>query len=296
MADLGDVTAALLALATTAVYPSGNAGPSVTSTPVRLFEGWPLADQLDLDMAGNMKVPGGGVTPNGVGPISNVSVFPMAGAGGNPYQVLDYPSVIVPPVYGLTASISSNVLTLTGTPTAGEYLTIIAQNSHVYSRTGASAAAILSALQADAVSDYPSVTATSSTITFPTTSTLQARLGAPGTMGQVTHRQKHAIIVSVWAPTPALRNALAAAIDVVMKENIRITLPDTSEALITYDRAIQSDNFETATVYRRDLYYNVEYATLQQFQAYVVTSVTTQWQPVEDYTGTAIGPPATSIQ
>ena len=288
MADLGDITAALLGIASTAVYPSGNAGPSVTGTPVRLFEGWPLADQLDLDMAGNMKVAGGGVTPNGVGPIASVSVFPMQGAGAQVFQVLNEPYTIVPAVYGLVPTVSNKTITVTGTPGTGEFMTIIADHRHVYSRGGSTVSAIISAIAADALADYPSLTYNASSITF-TTNDLQVRLGAPGTVGQVTHRQKHCIIVSVWAPTPAIRNQLAAAVDVVMKQNLRITLPDTSTAVVRYDRAIQSDNFETTTVYRRDLYYDVEYATLETWTAYVVTSVTTQWSSLDDISGVQVG-------
>jgi hypothetical protein len=52
LADLSDVTAYLYQQAIAAVYPSGTSQPSVAAMDVRLFEGWPIPDQLDRDLAG----------------------------------------------------------------------------------------------------------------------------------------------------------------------------------------------------------------------------------------------------
>lgn len=295
MADLSHVTAAILDLAVAAVYPNGTAQPSVVNAPVRLFEGWPLASQLELDMQGLKLAAAGGTEANGVGPISNVSVFPMAGGGAQTFQVLDKPYEIVPPAYGLTPSVADGTLTLAGTPSQGEFVTLNVENRRVYSRGGATAADICAALLPDVQVDYPSASANGATLTIPGVESIIVRQGAPATMGQVTHRQRHTIIVSVWAPTPALRSSLGASIDAALKTSLRITLPDTSQAIMVYDRTLQSDNFETMTVYRRDLYYSVEYATLETWTAYVVTSVTTQWTAQEDFTGGQIGTQTTTV-
>lgn len=279
MADISDISAAMLTIANGAVYPNGTGQPSVTSAPVKLFEGWPNADALNTDIAAG---------------TANVSIFPLASAGAQVFQILNEPYIITPPAYGLTPTLSGQKITLNGTPTNGEFLTVIADYRHIYSRNGASATAICSALATDAQADYPSASASGNTLTIPAQD-FTLRLGAPATMGQVTHRQRQTVIITVWAPDPATRNTLASAIDVVMKENLRITMPDTSQAVLTYDRTIITDSWEAMTVYRRDLYYTVEYATLEQWIAYVVTSVTTTWQSEDDYVGGSLAPPVSTV-
>jgi hypothetical protein len=82
MADLSDVTAYLATAASAAVYPNGTSQPSVAAMDCRIFEGWPIPDQLDRDMLGQML---SGTPPIPVtrpkGTVANVSVFAMPGTG-----------------------------------------------------------------------------------------------------------------------------------------------------------------------------------------------------------------------
>src|SRR6516225_8573850 len=102
---------------------------------VRIYEGWPIPAQLDLDMAGQVlsgtpPVP----TARPGGKVANVSVYPMPGATANVFQILDDTYTIVNPNYGLAApTVSGNVITVSGTPVAGEYLTVILNNVDVVS-------------------------------------------------------------------------------------------------------------------------------------------------------------------
>jgi hypothetical protein len=50
-------------------------------------------------------------------------------------------------------------------------------------------------------------------------------------------------------------------------------MPDTSQAVVIYSRTNTIDEQQSQTIYRRDLIYDVEYATVQQFPGYVITSV-----------------------
>jgi hypothetical protein len=101
---------------------------------------------------------------------------------------------------------------------------------------------------------------------------ISLRQGSPGTLGKVTHRQLHEIMLTTWAPNHSARTAIAAAIDVALKEKITVMLSDTSGARICYSRTNVTDEQATITLYRRDLIYHVEYATLQQFPGYVITT------------------------
>jgi hypothetical protein len=82
-------------------------------------------------------------------------------------------------------------------------------------------------------------------------------------------------MISVWAPGQDHRKKLAIAVDVLLKASIRVTLPDTSQAIICYNRTDTDDERQVAGIYRRDLIYEVDYATLLTFPGYVVTSVGT---------------------
>lgn len=275
MADLSDVTTYLRSAVTAAVYPNGTTNPSVIAPmDVRVAEGWPLPDQLDRDMSGTMLVPTSPApVPRPNGPCCDVSIFPMNGNTATPFQILDETYVISQPVYGLTVTVVGELITLSGTPGAGEYITIIADKNNVYSRSGPTAAVIISSLVADISANYPGVTSTSLSLTIPYSFGLVVRQGGVGVLGKVVHRQRQSVMVTVWAPNRIVRSKLSAAIDVALKSNIRITLPDTSQAIVCYSRTNTSDDKQAATIYRRDLIYDIEYATVEEFPGYVVTSV-----------------------
>jgi hypothetical protein len=273
MADISDITAYLANAAYVAAYPNGTSQPSVAAMDVRIYEGWPQPDQLDLDMAGKVLQ---GTPPVEVaranGPLSNVSIFPLQGNSAVPYQIEDNTHVIIPPAYGLVVTVVNGVITVTGSPTAGEYLTIVTDNTFAYSRSGASAAAIIASLATDIAVNYPTVSSTSSTLTIPFAFKMIVRQGAVGTLGKVTHRQKQSFMVTVWAPNHRARTLLAAAIDNFLKLTITATMPDTSQAIVCYNRTNVIDDKQVATIYRRDLIYDVEYATVFQFPGYVITT------------------------
>lgn len=256
MADIADVTSTLATLAANALSIT-NGVSSITNALVRIFEGWPIPGSLDPDLSAG---------------YSNVSIFPPPGATASIPQVLNETYVITPPAYGLSVSISGDSVTLSGAPGAGEFCTIVVNNRFAYSRSGSSIAAILSAIASDAGANFSSgVSVSGNTITFPT-SELVVHLGAPGLAGKATHRQRDSVMITVWAPTPAHRNALAQAIDVALKAQNHLTFADTSMGVLTFSHHHQIDDSEKVSCYRRDLVYFVEYATLETFTVYPITS------------------------
>jgi hypothetical protein len=258
MADLSDCTAAISSIVSGAVYPNGLNQPSVVGIDVRIFEGWPIPAQLDADMTAGK---------------ANISIFPMQGAQSSVFQILDETYVIKPAAHGMFVSVIDTSVTLTGVPGATEYCTLVIDGQNTFSRTGPTAGAIVSALLADLGTLYPGSSLSGSVLTIAGPHTVTARIGAQGTLGIATHRQKQAIMVSAWAPTPQIRTTLSAASDIALKNNIRVPLPDTSQMKICYNRTNVVDTWESTTVYRRDLIFDVEYATVYQFPGYEVTGV-----------------------
>lgn len=274
MADLSDVTAYLAQAAANAVYPNGTGSPSVAAMDCRIYEGWPVADQLDLDVAGMMLTgspPAKGTRPGG--PVANVSVYPMPGTGIAVYQILDKTYTISPAVIDLTVTIDDNgVITAEGQPATGEYLTLVIDDAVVCSQSGSNTAALLAALAAQASTNYPGSSSTATTLSVPFGHSMVVRQGGVAVLGKVLHRQRHAVMVTVWAPNRVVRNQLSAAIDNVIKQNNKVSMPDTSQAIVCFSRTLVSDEQQMQTIYRRDLVYDVEYATVEQFPGYVITS------------------------
>lgn len=284
MADLSDITAYLASAVTAAVYPNGTSSPSIAPVPVgftnpadvRIGEGWPVSEALDLDVAGQV-MSGTPPVPSARtnGPCPNVSIYPLPGATSTPFQVLDKTYVVTPPSLGLVVSVVGAAITVTGTPKTGEFLTIVADRQYVFSAGGSTAAAILASLLTQAQVDYPLSSLSGSVLTVPYNYQLEVRQGGVGTLGKVTHRQCQAVMVTVWAPDHNSRSVLAKAIDGVLKQSITVTLSDGTEAKIIYSRTTQSDEAQNVTIYRRDLVYEVEYATLDAFPGTTITSVST---------------------
>jgi hypothetical protein len=287
MADLSDVTAYIASAVAAVVYPNGTASPSIAPVPVgytnpadvRIFEGWPVPEQLDLDLAGQV-MSGSPPVPTGRanGPVPNVSIYPLPGATAIPYQILDKTYVVTPVTLGLTVVVEGNAVTITGTPNAGEFVTIVADREYIFSCGGASASAVLAALLTAAQADYPTASLAGSTLTIPAEYSLVARQGGQATLGKVTHRQRQGVMVTVWAPDHNTRSVLAKAIDGALKQNLVVTLPDGTDALITYQSTTVTDESQNVTVYRRDLNFQVEYATLETFTGTTITAVGTTIQ------------------
>jgi hypothetical protein len=275
VADISDVETALLTMAGAAVYPNGYASPSITGNAISIFRGWP--NPTDLDAA----------VKAGTG---MVSVFTKpAGSSSGVFQILNEDYLVVPPVHGMTiSSISNGAVTVMGAPTSGEYLTIIVEGRNAYSRFGSDLPTILSAIAADASAAYPGISvfalggtslpmwssSSGGGIQFPT-DRLQAHIGSPAVKGRVTHRQKVSVVVTAWEPDPNNRDLIAKTVDAAIKAVNRLTFPDTSQGLLRGEGFIQVDAEQPAGVYRRDLLYSCEYATLQTYTAYEITSFTT---------------------
>lgn len=87
------------------------------------------------------------------------------------------------------------------------------------------------------------------------------------------HRQMRDFQITVWAPTPQLRNQVGSVIDTALSEQCHIDLEDGAPAQMFYARQFDSDRSENWHVYRRDLIFSVNYATTQTILAPEVTDL-----------------------
>jgi hypothetical protein len=272
MADLSDVRDTLVSLATAACYPNGTSNPSVTTRKITIGAGWPLPKDVDVAMSANQSI---------------VSVYAVPGATAKEAQLFEHPYIITAPIIGLVAVVNSaSSVTISGAASAGEYVTFIIDGRNVYSSTAGtndsnvSMAVTLALLIA---ANYPGTSASAGVVSIVGAHTVIVRIGAPYTVGQLLHRQRQQFRVTVFAPTDADRTAIAAPIDVLFKQNLRLTFSDTSQGIMTFLNVMDDDKSEKLGNYRRGLVYEVCYGTINIFNAYIITSVTAV--ATEDVTG-----------
>lgn len=268
MADLSDVTQTLVTLAAQAIYPNGMTSPSVIGAPVKIFAGWPLPAQLNADVSGDPAV-------------SQVSVFPLPGMDANVTRFLgNDPVPTQTPTASLTMTVSGTQVTVGGTVNPGE-AAMIAVNRVPYSHkvaAGDTLASIASALAAL----IPNATASGAVVTVGgSVFQVDAAVSAVANLQAEIARQKRVFQLTAWAPTPDGRDMLIQVVDVALKAipGRRILLPDNTYGILIYRGTLESDELSTRNIFRRDLRYEVEYATTQQATYNTITNTQTTITP-----------------
>jgi hypothetical protein len=243
MADLSDVSNVLVSSIAQIAYPNGTGSPSIVATACKIYSGWPIPANLDKDLA--------------AGAI-NISVYP----NDNEQKTTRYPKewkalpVTIP---ALTLTVVGTTITVGGTPTSPLNAAALVNGAgYVYAvQSGDSLTSIatgLAALISGATSSGP-------VITIPGAYQLTARVGAVGTVIRETKRQKRSFQITFWCPNPTVRDQIAAPVDAALADIDFLTLPDGTAGRIIYERSRVSDRVEREGLYRRDLFYSVEYGT-----------------------------------
>jgi hypothetical protein len=247
MADQSDVEAALVNQAFAALYPNGLASGSVLGADCRIYRGWPNAAALDADLR------------NG---LVNVTVFPAAGAGNVSTRYLQSWNA-APAAPALTVSVAGDCVTFAGSADAGQLAGLrIDQRTYAYrTQPGDTPASVAANLAAQARADMI-VQLSFASLTVPGAGTLAARVVADAAAWREVRRQRQSLRLTCWCPTPALRDAAATAIDQCLASLTFLDLADGSQAHIQYAGTLVFDQSQDALLYRRDLLYAVEYATL----------------------------------
>lgn len=90
----------------------------------------------------------------------------------------------------------------------------------------------------------------------------QSNDGVAGIGALEVRRQTRILQITFWSGTPQQRDALAKAIDGFLAFTPRIAMPDGTQAILTSASEVQVDAQQKSGVYRRDLLYVIDYATL----------------------------------
>lgn len=260
MADLTDVENAMVALIAQTLYQNGTAQPSVAGVDCIAYAGWPTASRLDADLIAGK---------------THVTVFPTATERNTTRYPKDWQTLAVNPAT-LTLAIAGQTVTVGGAmpaPFTAHNLGILAGGkNYTYAVQAADTlASIATALAALLAVDFPGTTSAGAVITCPVACHLTAvRVGTTGTSIRELRRQERVFQITVWADTPAHRDAVAQPVDVTLAATQFLSLADGTVARLIYKGSPVTDANQKAKLYRRDMLYTVEYATTQTATDYAV--------------------------
>jgi hypothetical protein len=99
-------------------------------------------------------------------------------------------------------------------------------------------------------------------VTIPGARQLVARVVADAPVKQEIRRQEQGFRVTCWCHDPTMRDATASTVDLALSAQRFIALSDGTSGRLTYAGTTEYDQSQNARLYRRDLSYNVEYATV----------------------------------
>lgn len=268
MADISDVAKAVRDVAAAALAEAGMLQPGAGWAGTRVFWGWP-GPEIDADLAKG---------------VVNVSVYPRSTVRNlGPY--LDGWQDDLVPVASMTVEVGDDgdTVTFAGTASLAGMIAAVSVGdaltaTHVIqsSDTPASVATALAALLEP---DWPGAEATGAVLTIPGAYGLQARVVASGTESKEVRRVVQGLVITVWAPTAASRDAVAKVVDNAFMEARRLPLPDGTTGFITYDGTGFDEEARKAPLMRRDINVSVEYPSIQTRAAPAVAAIDIDAEP-----------------
>jgi hypothetical protein len=247
MADESDVEVALTGVVSAALYPNGTGAASVPGPDCHIYRGWPNSAALDADLT--------------AGKI-NVTVFAGGGAGRTTTRYAEQWGVSAP-APTLTVSVSGTSVTFGGSATTGQVAGILVDGrSYAYRTQNGDTPDLVAASLASLARNDSIVSVSGSTLAIAGAGDLLARVVADATVQREVRRQEKSFRISCWCPTPATRDATAAAIDLSLSTMSFIPFADGTSGRLTYTGTSEFDQSQNAKLFRRDLTYGVEYPTV----------------------------------
>lgn len=247
MADIADVELTLVTAVSAALYPNGTSARSIPGPDCRVYRGWPNSAALDGDLSSG---------------TINVTVFGSGDPGrtltryANRWGTTTMRST-------LTATVERNSVTFRGVAAAGQTAGVAVGNqTFVYRIRAGDSCELVAANLASSIRGDFIVTLSGATLTIPGAAQIIARVVADGSAQQEVRRQEQDFRISCWCPTPASRDATASAIDQAFSNIFFLPLSDSTCGRLTYVSTGEFDQSQNARLFRRDLIYRVEYATV----------------------------------
>jgi hypothetical protein len=246
MAELADVEQALVDAIISSAYPSGADKISALGVAWRIYRGQPTNATLAIDRT--------------TGTV-DVSVCPLANATKNTTRWgVQIANLSCAP--SLTVTVSGNSATFFGIAASGDIAGVLVnQQAYTYQAQAGDAAGLVAAALADAIRTSTICWLVGSTITVPGAVHFTARSVSGVSTLEECCRQEQRFQVAIWAPTPFVRDLVAKAIIGSLAQISFLSLADGTGGRLRYHSTANHDGDQAASIYRRDLNYDVEYGT-----------------------------------
>ncbi len=244
MASGGDVEQALVDAIGAIFYPDGAAEPSVIGAPVIVRRGWPTEDNVrDAVAAGSILI----------------RVHAVSGFARNVTRYLRLWQEVPQSASTLTAALAGNVLTFGGIPALGQFVGVQVFGS-AYSYA-VSATDTLASIASAIAALIPGASASSATVTLPAGEPAPTEtIADSGNASVEVLREAQEFAVPVWAPTPALRDAVFGVMTGALAYAIRWPLPNGETATMRSMSSTGPDDIPSrAKEWRRDLRLSIDY-------------------------------------
>lgn len=268
MADQSDVETALVGLVSAALYPAGLSGTpplSVLGVAARVYRGWPNGDALDSDLRAG---------------YFNVSVFGRPGMERDTTRFAPADVVVTPPVVTVTAVVLGRSITFGGVVSIPQNIAVSA-GGQVFAyavRPGDTLTSIAAAL-AGLINAATPASSAGAVLTLSQAADIGVAIGGvAGTLRELKRQQKQFQIV-FWCPNTLLRDQACALVDAALAAVDFISLPDGSLGRMLYQSTTQDDAPQKELLFRRDLFYSVEYATTASAQVGQIVSAEAEVTP-----------------
>lgn len=248
--------AAVASAAVLANAPSGASPGNGAGVTLKLYRGWPVADKLDADLLAGR---------------AHVSVFPEAGMSRNTtrYRAEWFSPIASAPT--LTATVSGAAVTFGGTGGAGQVAAVsfgypAEMMGYSYRLLSTDTPITVAAALAGQVAGTSTAGAV---LTLPTNTTVTARVVADTNALREVRRQEQGVRVSIWAPTPWARDAVAGLVDQTFAGMVNVngetteflTLANGETARVRYRSTFTDDKPSKDHEWRLDMCFTIEYAT-----------------------------------
>lgn len=249
MADISDVEDAIANIVTEILYPEGSSQASIVGALCRVYRGWPNAGTLNSDLTAG---------------AVNVTVTSDNDSGRTTTRYLpEWQTVAAVP--GVIATSSGQTITISGNPALGDVVGVLLDGlAYTYRIQEGDTVFLIASNLALAIQANRPALAQGFTVAVPGTGSIVARAVTDQTGYFESRRQEKDIRIVCWCPAPPIRDTVTAAIDLAINRLTFLVLPDNTNARIVYRNTASYDQAQNALLYRRDIVYSVEYATILQ--------------------------------
>ncbi len=249
MADLSDVEQTFANTVVSSLYPEGTTKSSAIGTLCRVYRGWPNPATLNADL--------------NAGAV-NVTIDAVNDSGKTTTRYLsEWTSDVAVP--GVSATTTASSISILGNPTEGDLVGALVDGLPFAYRVQSGDTPFLVASNLNALIQTMRIAGVKGNIiTIPGANSIVVRVVRDGTASLESRRQEKDLRITCWCSSPPIRDAVAAAIDSTFAELRFLTLPDQTLARVIYKATTSYDQSQNALLYRRDLVYTAEYATVSR--------------------------------